>query len=385
MLTSTLHDRIWYNYILTVLFSTLLDDAVKLRDGITPKTVVAQASETITFLVGVYQERYGFLSIHPFLPHMVYTAAIAQLRLSPSEESLREAAIISEKGGTGKRNSEPLTPTTGCARGIAGTSRRDTHPLGNPFYHPPHVSEPVRPSWKQHIVPGTLRHSGILPAGTNSNSDGASWSSSSPYHVWPQKSASNWAAEATLYLTKMGITNRKAAELARVLREKGITQPPPASSLPRTSQTSSSLWMPGWESVNWGDAGDGISAGFGGLGVESLQGFAALTGADGVTVPVTSQQGMDVRQYVPGHGGGAFESGPTGLSAGIGVGEASGVEGYGGLYIHSGTLPQGGCEDAFGGYGGATIDCLGVNALSDFRQRDVCSRREGDELGSVSL
>lgn len=357
--------RIWYNYILTVLFSTLIDSSVDLRGGIVPKAVVIQASETIIFLAGVYQEQCGFLSVHPFLPHMVFAATLVQLR-QPFNDNI-EQQVKTEGRDKRKRTSDPLSPTTRYVGGLSDVSPTGRHPHQRPSQTSP-ATDLVRPSWKQHVAPATLRQSGLILDIKGEPGD----TSPSAAYVWPSKPAPELAAEGTLHLTKMGITNRKAAELAKVLRAKSTFARPTSAPEVTMSGPLPPQWTPGcWGAVDWGQGG-GVGAGFGGLGVDNLQDFAAMTGHTGSVLGGVGGMANDVAQeYMIADGSGLI-GGQDGLPRGI---EDSGASSYGGLYIYPSPLPDGG---AFGGYGTGTIAGVGVGAFSG-----AMTTEEGGRDGSA--
>jgi len=324
--------RIWYNYILTVLFSTLIDSRVDLRDGITPETVVIQASETIIFLARAYQDKCGFVAVHPFLPHMVFAATLVHSRRQLDDDlgpHKTETAV--------KRKSKHTSP------------RRSTLPVLE-------VDEATYPPWRQHITPTTLRQTSVA-ATTDIKSESSGGSSPSTY-VWPRKSSSDLAFEGMLYLTKMGITNRKASDLAKALRPRANAT---TAVFPAATGQGGPLWATpgGWEPAaadGWDAGGEGAGggigcAGFGGLGVDSLQGFAALTNTSG-GLDCVAGTGQDEREYnigdVP-----CVIGGQAGLQRGMrDVGGSS----YEGLYMYPGSLPQmgGGCP--FGGFAAGMMD-----------------------------
>ncbi|KAB5582257.1 hypothetical protein GE09DRAFT_984605 [Coniochaeta sp. 2T2.1] len=248
--------QIWYNYILMVLFSILIKSPVDLRDGVTPRAVVIQASETIISLMGVYQDKCGFQSVHPLLPHMAFAATLVQIRraadqITAAEQQTRKAA---ETGDKRKRSSES-SQTTPVLSGRSSVAAPQSIPSSHrsPPSHAGAAAEAtennlVFPSWEQHIVRATMDQAGVSTNNIKSEADGSP-SSSSTYSIWPSKPASKLAAEGTLYLTKIGITNAKAASLAKILHAHSSSTTP-SSRLPSAPAFPPSLSTPGWKAVN---------------------------------------------------------------------------------------------------------------------------------------
>jgi hypothetical protein len=338
--------RIWYNYILTVLLSTLIDSRIDLRDGITPKAVVIQASETIIFLAGVYQEQYGFLSVHALLPHMVFAATLVQLRrpLGTGDEQ----QVMPEAGNKRKRLSETETPSGVIPNELSNVASHRSPRRRNPSLAS-HAAESVLPSWKQHVAAATMIQAGINVDANNGEDD----CTVSDY-VWPSKPASELAAEGSLQLTKMGIINSKAADLAKALRGRSTARP---SAPALATADPPSLWTPGWENVNWGPS-SGIDAGLGGLGVDSLEGFSLMTthplGRLGEVVPQACPE------YVTGDRATCI-AGDQGFPTCI---EDTSGSSYGGLYIYPNSLPQVECGGSYGGYEPSTVDGVGLGAFA---------------------
>ncbi|OIW22938.1 hypothetical protein CONLIGDRAFT_650056 [Coniochaeta ligniaria NRRL 30616] len=282
--------QIWYNYILTVLLSTIIDSSIDLRDGITPEAVVIQASESIIFLAGVYQEQCGFVFVHPFLPHMLFAATLVQLRRPFGTSG--EQQHMPKAGDKRKTQSEPQASVAGTLNPL-GDVEPNVSPRRHSLAHAPRAAALVLPSWKQHVAPTTMSQAVV----TNDINDADDNNAVSAYE-WPSQPASKLAAEGTLHLTKIGITNRKAAELAKALRARAAARPS-APALTMTGPVSE--WTPGWETVNWG-LSSGMDAGFGGLPIDSLQGFSAMTshppGGLGSVIP-TAAPGYMVGDGVP--------------------------------------------------------------------------------------
>ncbi|KAH8901993.1 hypothetical protein BR93DRAFT_991763 [Coniochaeta sp. PMI_546] len=330
---NVLFAQIWYNYILTVLFSTLIDSSIDLRNGITPEAVVIQASETIIFLTGVYQAQYGFLSVHPFLPHMVFAATLVQLRrpLSTDYKEQRTPGTGYKRRG----HSEPQSPIGGTIHAL-GNVAAEGNSLRRGSPDTSDTPELIYPSWKHHIAPMTMRQAAI----TNNLTDADDNNSSVSDLVWPSKPPSEVAAEGTLHLTKIGITNRKAAELAQAIRVRTSARPA-APTLTMTGQASQ--WTPGWEPVIWGPSTDN-GAGFGGLGIGNQQGFSAMTsntpGGLGSIMPQAAPEDIVADGVTSIAGSQGFPKYSEDLSE----------NSYGGLYIYPSPLPQVGGEGSFGEY-----------------------------------
>src|SRR5690349_17627696 len=76
--------RIWYNFCLLRLLEPFARDPASLEGGLppslsrdaTPHTVCRQASEAIISLTSAYQYRYSLMYLPPFLPYMVFAAAL---------------------------------------------------------------------------------------------------------------------------------------------------------------------------------------------------------------------------------------------------------------------------------------------------------------------
>ena len=242
-----------------VLFSTLIESTVDLREGVTPRAVVILASETILFLLGMYEERCGFLSVHPLLPHMIFAATLVQTRRTCDQRTEQQTFKV-ETGDKRKRCSGSQTPVR---------SRSSGAPQSLPPYRSPsHLADAenlIFPSWQHHITHTTLNQAGIT-TNIKTEPDGNPVAT----HIWPSKPASKLAAEGTLHLTKIGITNRKAASLAKILHSHSTTTRSPSASVLSPSPS-----VEGWKSVNWSSTG--VGNGIGGQGVDSLQGFSAMT------------------------------------------------------------------------------------------------------------
>lgn len=325
--------RIWYNYILAVLFSTLIYTKVDLRDGITPRAVVIRASEILIFLTSLYQKQFGFLAIHPLLPHMVFAATLVQMR-RPFDDDI-EQATTDTACSTRKRHSATLSPTAVAVDRLGNSPPNDTHPRRSPSQAVP-ASDLIYPPWRHHIAPATLRQAGV--AGTDIDYDADATSPTA--YVWPSKRASELVSEGTLHLTNMGAMNRKAAALARALRAQYSASPVPEVAIggPLPHHT------PGWAAVNWGHGGGGIGAGFCGLGVDRLQDFAAMTShpAGAVTGPSENV----APEYMVGIGSGCLGN-QSGLARRGGHPDGGS---YGGLYVYPYSLPQTGSAASYGGF-----------------------------------
>lgn len=142
---------------------------------------------------------------------------------------------------------------------------------------------------------------------------------------WQPRQASELAADGLLHLSKMAVNYPKAAELAQLLRARCANRPSGPAMVPTETP---GVWTPGWGAVAW-QPSNGIGAGFGGLGVDSLQGFSALTGI----VPRAASGYMSGQGL--GYEGGGQDSGGTSRDM------------YGGLYIYPHSLPQVGGFDAY--------------------------------------
>lgn len=332
-----------------MLFSTLTDSPVDLRDGITPRAVVTRASETIIFLTGVYQEQCGLLTVHPLLPHMVFAAALVQLR-RPSCSAC-EQQLPSETGSKRRKLSEPQSPLDGALDALWDATPQESPRLRRPS-EPSDAADLLYPPWKQHVAPTTMQQAGIA--------DDDSSAASAVYSRLAARPAGELAAEGILQLNKMGIANRKATELAKALRAgAGSRSFAAAAAGPGATLAVTGCqgfqWAPGWETVGWGTGG-GIGAGICGLGVDSLQEFAAVTGGLGGVVPQTATG------YVVGNGVEAGVAGDQGLPRCVGDGYGGGS--YGGLYIYDNQVPQVGFGGEYGGYASAAMDGVGVGAFA---------------------
>lgn len=250
--------RIWYNYILLVLFSTLVDDPIDLRQGITPKAVATQASQTIILLASVCQDHYGFEFIHPLFPHMVFAATSFQLQRSLAGDGTHQSA---EKR---KRFSEPHTPTPVNSPGSLvppriGLHRQKSQSLSAIAYIDPLVYPPL----EEHIASATLC---TLP-----DLESSLLRSPNP----PAK----LTEDGTRLLTQMATHRPKAAELAHVIRVRSVAGlAPDTVTSPGTKQfpPTSAPWSPALVDHTMVDYAPPPAAWYG-LGVDTIQRFAALT------------------------------------------------------------------------------------------------------------
>jgi hypothetical protein len=242
--------RIWYNYILTVLFGTLIDEYVDLQQGVTPRAVVIKATETIILLSRVYQEHCGFQSVHPFLPHMLFTATLFQLRLSFATDEDQPAC-----GTQGVKRECQVEPPNPCNHPSPAASPRRRSTLAAST-----STQITYPPWKHHISLSTMMTQAHIETSS----------------TWPPtKLASNLAAEGSMHLNQIATHCPKAASLAQLLRIRSVAGLPaitPSTQPPIPLASNPSLVTPVWGGV----AGIGDD-GFNGLGVGSLQSFCALT------------------------------------------------------------------------------------------------------------
>lgn len=263
--------QIWYNYILLVLSSTLVDDPIDLRQGITPKSVATQASQTIILLSAVYQDHHGFEFIHPLFPHMVFAATLFQLQRSLAGDGTQQSA---EKH---KRFSEPHTPTpVHSPSSLApppkiGLRRQKSQSLSAVSYVDPLVYPPL----EEHIATATLC---TLP-----DLESSLLRSPNP----PAK----LAEDGTRLLNQMATGHPKAAELTHIMRVRSVAGL--ASDTVNSPGTKQFLptSVPCAPPVMDHAMVDYVPppAGLFGLGIDNIQGFAALTSVPGSgVVPVPS-------------------------------------------------------------------------------------------------
>lgn len=266
--------RIWYNYILLVLFNTLVHAAVNLRDGITPEAVVIQASQSIIYLTGVYQDRCTFESIYPLLPHMVFAATLFQLRRSYARLGDRNQQPTGKTGHKRKRHSEPHTPTP------IHSPRETCRPMefrrqSSAALNPERLASPPLES---HVAAFTLQYI----TGPNDIAASILWSSKSSYEL---------AEHGTQLLTQMGTQYSKAAELASILRIRSMAGPTEMSSLSfaKPVDATSPPWPPTVTNSSVTGLTSAPSAGFPGLGLHNIQSFAALTASG---IPTVAAEGV---------------------------------------------------------------------------------------------
>lgn len=389
--------RIWYNYILTVLCSTLMYTKVNLREETTPMAMVIRASGTVIFLAGVYQQRFGFVAVHPLLPHMVFAATLVHLR-RPFDGShiIGQATTGTTTCSTRKRHCSEtllLSPTaTAPTDRLGNGSPNDAQPRvfrrTSSQAVPPPTGFLLYPPWSQHLAPATLRYQAAA-AGEATIDDVVKYETDattsplpqSAYSVRPSsKRAAELVAQGTLHLSTMGATNRKAAALAKALRAKCAARPVPAIAIGGVGPLPH--WTPAWAAVNWGaqdGGGTGIGAGSCGLATDQLQDVAAVTTtghAGGGAVGVLGGAPTENVAAAPGEytlgvvGSSGCIGGPQdgGLPRGA-VGDTPGAASHAGLYVWPDTLPLPGCAGSYRGFVPEGMDGVAVAPFAGLEDR----------------
>ncbi|KAK4038898.1 hypothetical protein C8A01DRAFT_47538 [Parachaetomium inaequale] len=245
---------IWYNFCLLSLLEPFAKDPASLEGGLppslsrdaTPHTVCRQASEAMISLTSTYQNRYSLACFPPFLPYMVFAAALHQLSLavSPLYESHQEGQLV--------RSPEPLSSEPIYDSTYSISSTKSSIPRPRTSFHATRPTtggpEPLSPTLVMQIPRSAGRRDSVLSTSPTcfSNDDQSRWPSvcssvsntttsdvdgapslehpdtQSGFLPNPTSQPLDLVAIGSLQLTSMGARHPAAAKAAHLLRTSGL-------------------------------------------------------------------------------------------------------------------------------------------------------------------